>query len=46
MKEKHNSKKNRSLEEGDGLSPPKDKLTDNFPKRSKLDRLITDTQVG
>jgi len=37
MKKKHNNKKNRSLEEVDGLSPPKGKLTGNSPKRSKLD---------
>jgi len=37
MNKKHNNKKNKSLEEGDGLSPPKGKLTGKSPKRSKLD---------
>jgi len=36
MKKKHSNKKNRSLEESDGFSPPKGKQLGNSPKKSKL----------
>jgi len=37
MKKKHSNKKNRSLDEGDGPSSPKEKIIRNSPKRNKMD---------
>jgi len=43
MKKKYNGKKNRSIEESEGLSPPKAKLTRNSAKRSKREALSRET---
>jgi len=45
MKKKHNNKKNRSLEKGEGPSPPKGKQTGNSSKRSRLDVPSADTDI-
>jgi len=39
MKKKHNGKKSRPTEEGEGRSPPKSNLTGNSPKRSKREAI-------
>jgi len=46
MKKKHNGKKNRSIEEGEGLSPLKSRASGNFPKRSKMEPPGRDSAEG